>query len=160
MSGTPSPGCDWLQALLLPSLPHKCTLGDTTRTTTTTSALSFLRDEGLPIDLGLEKQLYSNLWDKAWLFLDLYLFDNPPTPPPPPSLVGIGLEVRLNVRGTVKWWWKGKECFVYPLQSLTLKLNVLIKFFITTALLSLRSTPKQTDPGKKKKELCLFETCS
>lgn len=37
--------------------------------------------------------------------------------------------------GTVKRWWKGKECFVYPLQSLTLKLNVPIKF-ITTALLS------------------------
>lgn len=41
--------------------------------------------------------------------------------------------------GTVKRWWKGKECFVYPLQSLTLKLNVPIKF-ITTALLSLRCT--------------------
>lgn len=49
-------------------------------------------------------------------------------------------------RGTVKRWWKGKECFVYPLQSLTLKLNVPIKF-ITTALLSLRCTLGWREPG-------------
>lgn len=90
----------------------------------------------------ISEHLHGNSQDKPWLF-DLHLFDKFP------GLVGTGLEVRLNVEGTVKWWWKGKECFVYPLQSLTLKLNVPIKF-ITTTLLSLCSTPRQREQKKGK----------
>lgn len=87
------------------------------------------------------------LWNKP-LLSDLFFIWQVP------ALLGTGLEVRMNVEGTVKWWWKGKECFVYQLPSLTLKLNVPIKLFITTALLSLH--PGGETRGEKR---CVYLKC-
>lgn len=69
------------------------------------ASLCSVRKEGSAADSRLEisgmskrheKQLRGNSWDKPLLF-DLYLFDKFL------GLVGTGLEVRLNVKGTVKW---------------------------------------------------------
>lgn len=63
---------------------QECTLSDTVH-----------NHEGLFYP-GLEKKLCANSWNKP-LHFDLYLFDKFL------GLVGTGLEVRLNLKGTVKW---------------------------------------------------------
>lgn len=48
------------------------------------------------LHVQISKQPAVNLWNKPLLY-DLFLFDKFP------ALLGTGLEVRLNVKGTVKW---------------------------------------------------------